>query len=297
VGVSRKKRVAGLAFAAMFPALMVSIAVASLPAERAIRQDPLLNRLGLVLSELRLVIADSQQTTDPSVSAPQAAGYAFGRWLGSLSATPRNWSERERRAFATIVIDRYGSQLTDERIWAAFEADSAPRAREFRSAVTKARAIYGVSTPEERSGAEQAAAAVLQRIEEQAASRRPFAAAWISNLLSLLSIVLAATGFISIVLAVILRGPAGLRLLGYTIAAEIGDRVTRARIGFRGLVVWSPVFIAGFGAIALRQDAGMGEVIVAGTGLAIFLAGVAWTIWRPERGLHDRIARTWVVPR
>lgn len=36
--------------------------------------------------------------------------------------------------------------------------------------------------------------------------------------------------------------------------------------------------------------------IVAGVGL-IMAVGVAWAIAVPERGLHDRIAGTWLVPR
>lgn len=296
MGVSRKERAAGFAFGAILPALMVFIAVYNFPAERAIRRDAVLNRLDLMLSELRLVMADAEQTADPSMSAPQRTGYAIGRWLGSLGATPRNWSEKERRAFAIVVVDRYGSNLTDERTWAAFEADSSRRAGEFRAAVTRARETWAGATPEERTGAEQAAARILQRIEGRAASRQSHTLDWTFRLLNLLSIVLAATGVVSFVLALVLRGPAGLRLLGYAIATEIGDRVSRTRIGLRSVVAWLPVLVAGVAVLTLRQGDGMAEVSVAGPCLLIFLVGVAWAIWRPERALHDRIVRTRVVP-
>ncbi len=31
--------------------------------------------------------------------------------------------------------------------------------------------------------------------------------------------------------------------------------------------------------------------------LAVFIAGAAWALLHPARGLQDRIAGTWIVPR
>ncbi|MGI8782629.1 MAG: hypothetical protein ACR2L2_03125 [Acidobacteriota bacterium] len=31
--------------------------------------------------------------------------------------------------------------------------------------------------------------------------------------------------------------------------------------------------------------------------LVCFLVGAVWAVMRPERGLHDRVAGTWLVPK
>ena len=38
-------------------------------------------------------------------------------------------------------------------------------------------------------------------------------------------------------------------------------------------------------------------VVVSSLAFSMMTAGAAWTIANPERGPHDRIAGTWVVPR
>jgi hypothetical protein len=49
-----------------------------------------------------------------------------------------------------------------------------------------------------------------------------------------------------------------------------------------------------FGEPRVSPDTAIGVGSVA---FLLMVAGVAWTVASPERGPHDRIAGTWVVPR
>jgi hypothetical protein len=108
---------------------------------------------------------------------------------------------------------------------------------------------------------------------------------------------LVTSGFASIpILASIVCGlisamavPGGLvaRALRHAVVTRDGHEIGRTRSALRFLIAWSP-------AIAWLACAGLpmfGEPRVSPAG------GAAWTIANPERGPHDRIAGTWVVPR
>jgi uncharacterized RDD family membrane protein YckC len=47
----------------------------------------------------------------------------------------------------------------------------------------------------------------------------------------------------------------------------------------------------------ISQGQGPAVLVSVGVALAAMIAGVVWTIAAADRGLHDRIAGTWVVPR
>lgn len=69
---------------------------------------------------------------------------------------------------------------------------------------------------------------------------------------------------------------------------------TTQRLFWRALVTWVPLVAAvGCGAAALQQPWN-GWLLVGGVALAALIAG---SLALPERGLPDRLAGTWPVPR
>jgi RDD family len=89
------------------------------------------------------------------------------------------------------------------------------------------------------------------------------------------------------------------RPFGAALVNRRGQRISRVRAFIRALIAWSPIV-----AIAIMLKSGpdiTDTTLVPLTAqialLAALAAGAAWSIARPSRGLQDRIAGTWVVPR
>ena len=89
-----------------------------------------------------------------------------------------------------------------------------------------------------------------------------------------------------------------LRLLGFAVVTRSG-RASPLRLGVRAAVAWAAILVPAI-PFALSSDwyttiaTHVGVVYVA---LGIQLAGTAVAIWSPTRGLADRLAGTWIVPR
>ena len=98
------------------------------------------------------------------------------------------------------------------------------------------------------------------------------------------------------------NGSPDLRATGLAVVTRDGRDISRLRSAARVLITWSAPFA---GAIGLWVYAEMvtsdGFAYASPWGIGgIYLLpaiGALWTIAHPERGLHDRLAGTWVVPR
>jgi hypothetical protein len=95
--------------------------------------------------------------------------------------------------------------------------------------------------------------------------------------------------------ALLFRGGLVLLIAGVTFVRGDGARASRVRVFWRAIVTWSPLALAailfGFVYHAIGAPA-------AGIGAAIFFIGLAAiSLALPNRGLADRLAGTWPVPR
>ena len=102
-------------------------------------------------------------------------------------------------------------------------------------------------------------------------------------------------GVPALLAALLFRGGLVLLVSGVTFVRRDGARASRLRVFWRGLVAWSPFLIAPFlfGFMKLAVSG-----LVAGVAGALFvclLAIISLTL--PARGLPDRLAGTWPVPR
>ena len=74
-----------------------------------------------------------------------------------------------------------------------------------------------------------------------------------------------------------------------------GTPASRARVMWRTFVAWSPVLASALIlGVEMRPLTALITVIVA---MLLMFCGVVWAVLDPDRGLQDRIAGTWLVPR
>jgi hypothetical protein len=86
--------------------------------------------------------------------------------------------------------------------------------------------------------------------------------------------------------AFVARGGLTFSMLGTAVVRRDGSDASRIRTLLRAVVAWAPV-----GPMVLLPDKSWLQLIPT----AIMLAGAAWVVWHPSRGIQDRIAGTWVV--
>jgi uncharacterized RDD family membrane protein YckC len=107
--------------------------------------------------------------------------------------------------------------------------------------------------------------------------------------------------FCSIVSSIAVRGGVATRLIGLAVVTRDGNEIGRGRSLARTLIAWAPILawlvllpnpiVMGFG------PASPVPVLAISLAFGAMIAGVVWTIAATDRGLHDRIFGTWVVPR
>ena len=148
---------------------------------------------------------------------------------------------------------------------------------------------YPAPTPEEVSQARKlldADAKIRQAVSLEPPTRRDSAAA-----------ALVSTAFFSIpgiICGFLFRGGALLYLFGIAVQTMDGSRASRLRCLLRAVVAWSPLLLPYLAIVAGHESIGT-ELLWILFPLAVL--GAIYTIIRPERGIQDRIAGTYLVPR
>jgi uncharacterized RDD family membrane protein YckC len=91
------------------------------------------------------------------------------------------------------------------------------------------------------------------------------------------------------------RGGLILLIAGVTFVRRDGSRASRLQVFWRSIVTWSPLALA---AILFAFLYSLSGVLAAACAGVVFLGGlVAVSLTLPNRGLADRLAGTWPVPR
>jgi hypothetical protein len=115
--------------------------------------------------------------------------------------------------------------------------------------------------------------------------------------------IFAGAGLIVVVLGVIgalaMRGGFTFRLFGSALVTAQGTEASRIRALLRTIVAWLPLGLLG---LLLWLGPGPKRPTIAWTiaqmsAIALLAGGAAWAIARPARGIQDRVAGTWIVPR
>lgn len=106
---------------------------------------------------------------------------------------------------------------------------------------------------------------------------------------------LIAIALLGLISAIVARGGLILRGLGIAVVTRDGHEASRLRAFGRAAIAWSPALILPFslwfGGVQMNDPLWLGGPCL------VLAAGAVWAVWSPTRGVQDRIARTWLVPR
>jgi len=213
-----------------------------------------------------------------------------------------NDNSKEREALEVYIAGRFGKTISDPAAWSGpFAAIITPDLRE------KAKQIVAKYP----NVSEEAFTAAKTLVEPKVAGadvmnnvigRSPlFAAAMQAGFITLL------LALFSIPSALVFRSGLAMLTFGVVAVKRDGSRAGRLRVFWRALVTWSPILFGLVGFVILGlwlfgdpADAeNMNVVLGIAGGLAIGLVAALAVVSAllPERGLQDRLAGTWLVPR
>ena len=201
----------------------------------------------------------------------------------------------EQRAFEIYVASHYRDLIRNEATWT--EGMSMLRFnRALRTVATDALARHPSPSADEVAASAKVVEPFLAREREKAA--REISPRGLLSLVMVfaagMTVVFAIPGLLS---ALFFRGGLVLRLLGIAIVTSSGE-AGRVRAFVRGVIAWSPAALAVI-ALLIRPP-GIGGVVwlvLAAAALVLLAVGAIYAMRNPSRGLQDRLAGTWLVPR
>jgi len=172
---------------------------------------------------------------------------------------------------------------------------------EQRDSAWKAIEAHPDPSPEEVDEARQQVAGVLGDTDDRVAKLKDWSwLQWMATMSLLAWIPLVIIGCAALITALAFGGGLTMKLLGMAVVREDGSPASRWHCLGRAAIAWSIPLAC----IPLMMDVGgwdpipsKVEVWIALFVVLFMFAGAIWTIRRPSRGLQDRLAGTWVVPR
>jgi hypothetical protein len=120
---------------------------------------------------------------------------------------------------------------------------------------------------------------------------------------TLLALVTALMMICHVISSLVVPGGVVTRFNGLAVVTADGHPLGRARSLFRALLVWSPAVLWFVVLAASRRNPDDGIPLPSSPMLLVVLtylllaAGAIATLVRPQRGPHDRLAGSWVIPR
>jgi uncharacterized RDD family membrane protein YckC len=240
------------------------------------------------------------QTANPNAYALKVC---LGQLVGLDRAErnkPGGLTPRQRQVREHIEI------YVAERLRAAAE-DSAEYARAFPATAelqrenVMAQRVLASARPRSPEEIREAEATVAKVIADHSANLNRFnrpAVLW-----SAIGIVIgggaALVALLGLIGAFVVRGGFTLRTLGAAVVTPAGEEVSRLRALLRAFVAWSPVAIW---LLLLKANPPIDQSTIATMLLymlvpALLIAGAVYAWLHPSRGIQDRIASTWIVPR
>jgi serine/threonine protein kinase len=217
-------------------------------------------------------------------------------------------TKREKiAAMEKYIAYRFGSTIRDRQQWNSTWVNSSI-SPQHRALAEKILADHPNVTQVEFEAAEKVVHPMMGKLE---AGTKLMG----SNAMSLFMVMAAggwliSTAFFSLSAAVLCRGGLLLWALGLTFVRWDGKPASRLRILWRAIVAWFPLFVAPFAVALIIQTTAettpkpmspdliyrliTGSLMTMGI---IYLALVAISALLPVRGIPDRLAGTWLVPR
>ncbi len=203
-----------------------------------------------------------------------------------------------RDAFETYLVGTYGEQLKSEAFWSS---PLMQRLSDRRAVARRAIEHHPSVSPEELARVKAMIASDLQRAEGRMKTSLTAIAGSVFIMLgavTAMALILAMS--CSLISSVVFPGGVVMRFLGLAVVTRNGIEITRLRSLLRALLAWMPAIL--WLAFLLASPKIQGWVPAPRSNvpsvilLGILALGAIWSITR-TRGLQDRIAGTWIVPR
>jgi hypothetical protein len=201
-------------------------------------------------------------------------------------------SPEYRVAIETYLAGQHGALLRDPRF---LQGDDGPALRHIASDIATR---YPSVTAEELARSKETIQTTLDGVRPPPSLGVASPGVIVVGVLMAMASLLAL--FCSIVSSIAVPGGVATRLIGLAVVTRDGNEIGRGRSLARTLIAWAPILpwlvlfpnpiVMGFG------PASPVPVLAISLAFGAMIAGVVWTI-AADRGPHDRIAGTWVVPR
>jgi hypothetical protein len=204
------------------------------------------------------------------------------RWL-------KNQPHPTDRQFAIYIASHYRNVVTNDAIWTGAFTLSLIKG-EARKFAEQSVANYPAPSPEEVKDADAALKESLAQMRAFDFSKQPWFPLFMAS--SALFIYVCVPALLA---ALLFRGGLVLLIARVTFVQKDGERASRLRVFWRALVAWSPIMLEFALAAGLKVLYGPLATSVA---VVLVISGLTiWSLALPERGLPDRLAGTWPVPR
>jgi uncharacterized RDD family membrane protein YckC len=205
-----------------------------------------------------------------------------------------------RQALETYLAGQHGALLRDTSFWNSriMQDGDKPELRRLASDIATR---YPSVTTEELTRSTETIQPTLTRVRPPESLRVARPAMVVVNLMA---VVFALPVLICCILSSIaVPGGVATRFISLAVVTRDGNEIGRWRSLARTLIAWAPILawllllpmfdqkFLGFGPPSRLPQLGIGLAF------GSMIAGVVWTLLAVDRGLQDRIAGTWVVPR
>ena len=221
--------------------------------------------------------------------------------LDALESPPDDAQRQQRRALEVYVAGRFGKTISDRAVWYSPVFQSffnQPFSKKDKRKIAQ-RAVKNHPDPSEGEVTEAATRLVtfLDEMPDELPGVRE------SEDQMRVSVVSMPAGFLlvfvavpSMICALLFRGGLLMYLFGIAVVAKDGSRASRLRAAWRSMVSWSPFILAPV-LMAILAPTGLGIGPAALIAVALSIALIAWSISMPGRGIPDRLAGAYPVPR
>jgi hypothetical protein len=201
----------------------------------------------------------------------------------------------QRAALETYVATHLRATVDDPSTWArSFPFGRTPEVHARARRIVDAHATV---SPEASAHAETVAQAYLGRERKRLVDMQSPEARNKTVLLSA-KYTLCATAILALMTAFLLRGGLTFRALGTALVRRDGRDVSRLRALARAAITWSPaILIVVLPRVSDALAGSSGDRVLLVLQAIVMLGGGGWAIVRPSRGIPDRLAGTWLVPR
>jgi hypothetical protein len=214
--------------------------------------------------------------------------------LSTVSSLPDRGGAIDRSALEAYIAGRFGPTLRSPQLWT--DPLTAAYLGRHRRLIERILADHPSVTPDQMAAASAALGPFLKR-----QARRPTEIDLWRIALMTGTMLFGFTAVVGIVSAWLFRGGLLLRVFGIAVVTRNGESISRLRALGRGLAAWGFVMVplwfaplpVAFIGRRIGFELGAGLAI---TAVVIVVVGAVWAVVCPERGLHDRVADTYLVP-